>query len=165
LEHLKRELRLADDKIRELLLAKDQMANMHDSAYQNQLPYLNVVTETMQRECERYKHDLNAMADRLSERLNAKVAQAIQQSLVDKHQQNNKAQLGLPSTEGQDTKPRPSVSTRSSGKISTEMLQPVADDGSTVIEAAATAATAACKMKLNLNVIKTRTHRSRHCNK
>jgi hypothetical protein len=53
----------------------------------------------MQRECERYKHDLNAMADRLSERVNAKVAQAIQQSLVDKHQQNNKEQFGLPSTE------------------------------------------------------------------
>jgi hypothetical protein len=90
LEHLKREQRLADDKIRELQLAKDQMTNMHDSAYHNQLPYLNVVTETMQRECERYKHDLNAMAKRLSERVNAKVAQAIQQSLVDKHQQNNK---------------------------------------------------------------------------
>jgi hypothetical protein len=32
LEHLKREQRLADDKIRELQLAKDQMTNMHDSA-------------------------------------------------------------------------------------------------------------------------------------
>jgi hypothetical protein len=41
----------------------------------------------MQDECERYKRDLNAMADRLSERVNAKVAQAIQQSLVDKHLQ------------------------------------------------------------------------------
>jgi hypothetical protein len=45
LKNLKREQRLADDKIRELLLARNQMAKIHDSAYHNQLPYLNVITE------------------------------------------------------------------------------------------------------------------------
>jgi hypothetical protein len=139
LEHLKREQQLVDDKIRELQLARDQMTNTHDSLYNNQLPYLKVAKK-MQRECERYKHDLNSIADGLSERLNAKVAQAIQQLLVDKHQQNNIEQLGLPSTESQDTQLRQSVSTRSSSQMSSEMLQPVADDCSTVTEEAATAA-------------------------
>jgi hypothetical protein len=139
LERLKREQRLADDKIRELLLARDQMAEMYDSPYQNQLPYLNCVAETMRSECSKYKRDLNAISKRLSERVNAKVAQAIQQSLVDKHQQNNKAQFGLPSTEGQDTKPGASVLTRFNGQISAEMPQPVVDNGGTVTEAAAAA--------------------------
>jgi hypothetical protein len=141
LEHLKRELRFADNKISELLLATDQMATMDDSVYQNQLPYLKFVTDTMQRECERYRHDLNVMADRLSKRLNTKVAQAVQQSLVDKHEQNNKAQFVLPSTKCLDTKPGPSISTRPSSKILTGMLQPVYDDGGTITET--TAATAA----------------------
>jgi hypothetical protein len=43
----------------------------------------------------------------------------------------------------QDTKLQPSVATRSSSKISTEMLQPVADDSSTVTKAEVTATTAA----------------------
>jgi hypothetical protein len=140
LEHLKREQRLADDKIRELQLARDQMKNMHDSPHQNQLPYLNFVTETVQRECEKYKHDLNAMAKSLSERVNAKVAQAIQQSLIDKHEQNNEAQFGLALTEGQDTKPEPSVATSSYDKIPTNVLQLVAENISTVLKAAPTAA-------------------------
>jgi hypothetical protein len=132
LEHLKREQRLADDTICELQLVRDQIiTNKHNSASQNHLPYLNIVTETVQRECERYKHDLNAMEKSLSERVNAKVAQAIQQSLIDQHEQNNGAQFGLASTEDQDKQPEPSVATSSSGKISTEM----ADDVSTVVKA------------------------------
>jgi hypothetical protein len=137
LEHLKRELQLVDEKIRELLLARNYMASMHDSPYQNQLPYLNVVTETMQGECERYKRDLNAIADRLSERLNAKVVQAIQQSLVAKHQDNNAAHFDLPSSEDQDTKPQPSVSTRSSTKLSTDLILPADDKNAIFVEAAA----------------------------
>jgi Ras family protein Q len=139
LEHLKREQRLIDDKIRELQLAKDQMATLHDLVYHNQLPYLNVITETMQRECDRYKHDLNVMANKLSERVNAKVAQAMQQSLANKHQHNDKAQFGLPSIADEDTKPGPSVATRSSGEISTEMLQPVVDNDSQVLGSTTTA--------------------------
>jgi hypothetical protein len=140
LEHLKRELQLVDEKIRELLLARNDMANMHKSPYHNQLPYLNVVTETMQGECERYKRNLNAIADRSSERLNAKVAQAIQQSLVAKHQENNAAHFDLQSSEDQDTQAQPSVTTRSSTKLSTDLILPADDDGSMFAEAAAATA-------------------------
>jgi hypothetical protein len=125
LEHLKRAQRLAEDNIHKLQLARDEIANMPNSAYHNQLPFLSVIAETMQRECERYKHDLNATAKRLRKRLNAMVAQAIQLSLVEQHKKTCAAQVGVPPspTKSQDTKPREPINIRhNSGEVVTEPL-------------------------------------------